>query len=80
MTSSVLRLTPRLRDPWLGRLQSPVVLFVHPWEFVDFRRAAIRLDCRFKTGAVAIECLREVITLFRDRQADFVTVESLAPA
>ena len=36
-TSSVLRLPSPLRNIYLNALSSPVVLFVHPWEFVDLR-------------------------------------------
>lgn len=67
MTSSVLRLPRAIRDPWLLRLASPVVLFVHPWEFVDLTREKLRLDCRFRTGDPALRALHEVITLFRER-------------
>lgn len=78
MTSSVLRLPPALRDPWLLRLQSPVVLFVHPWEFVDLTRERLRLDCRFRTGDPALRALRGVISLFRDRGARFSRLGALA--
>jgi peptidoglycan-N-acetylglucosamine deacetylase len=71
MTASVLRLPRAIRDPWLLSLASPVVLFVHPWEFVDLTRERLRLDCRFRTGKPAIAALREVVSLFRDRGARF---------
>jgi peptidoglycan/xylan/chitin deacetylase (PgdA/CDA1 family) len=71
MTSSVLRLPRAIRDPWLLSLASPVVLFVHPWEFVDLTRERLRLDCRFRTGDPALEALRQVVTLFRGRGARF---------
>lgn len=78
MTSSVLRLPPAIRDPWLLRLRSPVVLFVHPWEFVDLTRERLRLDCRFRTGEPALRALREVVSLFRDRGARFSRIGALA--
>jgi peptidoglycan-N-acetylglucosamine deacetylase len=78
MTSSVLRLPAVVRDPWLARLRDPVVLFVHPWEFVDLTRERLRWDCRFRTGDVALRCLREVIASFRNRGARFVTMRELA--
>jgi peptidoglycan/xylan/chitin deacetylase (PgdA/CDA1 family) len=78
MTSSVLRLPAVVRDPWLARLRDPVVLFVHPWEFVDLTRERLRLDCRFRTGDIALRCLRDVIASFRDRGARFVTMRELA--
>jgi peptidoglycan-N-acetylglucosamine deacetylase len=78
MTSSVLRLPAFVRDPWLARLRDPVVLFVHPWEFVDLRREPLRWDCRFRTGEAALRCLREVIRAFRSRGAQFMTMRELA--
>lgn len=77
MTSSVLRLPPAIRDPWLLALSDPVVLFVHPWEFVDLTRERLRLDCRFRTGLPALGDLRDVIRLFAARGARFVTMETL---
>lgn len=71
MTSSVLRLPRWIRDPWLLSLASPVVLFVHPWEFVDLTREHLRLDCRFRTGDPALRAIMEVIRLFRERGATF---------
>lgn len=78
MTSSVLRLPAWLRNPWLASLSSPVVLFVHPWEFVDLTRERLRLDCRFKTGDPAIRAVRDVVRLFRERGASFVRMDQLA--
>jgi peptidoglycan/xylan/chitin deacetylase (PgdA/CDA1 family) len=78
MTSSVLRLPRFIRDPWLLSLSDPVVLFVHPWEFVDLTHEKLRYDCRFRTGAFALQALREVIALFRDRDAEFLTIRELA--
>jgi peptidoglycan/xylan/chitin deacetylase (PgdA/CDA1 family) len=75
VTSSVLRLPPFIRDPWLKALKSPVVLFVHPWEFVDLTGSSIRLDCRFRTGDPALADFRSVIRLFRDCGAAFRRVE-----
>jgi peptidoglycan-N-acetylglucosamine deacetylase len=71
LTSSVLRLPAWIRNPWLGALESPVVLFVHPWEFVDFRRANIPLDCRFRTGRIALTCLKEIIHFYKKRNFQF---------
>lgn len=78
MTSSVLRLPRAIRDPWLLALSDPVVLFVHPWEFVDLTAENLRLDCRFRTGDVALRCLREVIALFQRRGDSFHTMGDLA--
>lgn len=80
VTSSVLRLPGALRDPWLRRLSDPVVLFVHPWEFVDLTRERLRWDCRFATGAPALEAVRRVLALFGDLGGSFVTVSELGVA
>lgn len=79
MTSSVLRLPAWIRDPWLLSLADPVVLFVHPWEFVNLTREELRYDCRFRTGDVAVQCLREVIRLFAARRAAFIPMRELMP-
>ncbi|MEP6731935.1 MAG: polysaccharide deacetylase family protein [bacterium] len=77
MTSSVLRLPRAIRNPWLLSLADPVVLFVHPWEFVDLTHENLRYDCRFRTGDFALRALREVIQLFRERDAQFLTIREL---
>ena len=77
MTSSVLRLPAWIRDPWLATFRDPVVLFVHPWEFVDLTHYDLRWDCRLRTGAVALRCLREVIQLYQARGATFVPMREL---
>jgi len=78
VTSSVLRLARPVRTVYLGALSDPVVLFVHPWEFVDLRREKLRLDCRFKTGDVALACVREVLESYARRGARFVRMRELA--
>jgi len=51
---------------------------VHPWEFVDLRREKLRWDCRFKTGDVALRCVREVLEGYSARGARFVRMRELA--
>jgi hypothetical protein len=80
VTSSVLRLPSWIRDPWLLALRSPIVLFVHPWEFVDLRRERLRLDCRFRTGDQALRDVRDVLSLFAARGASFTRMRDLTPA
>ena len=80
MTSSVLRLPRLIRRAYLGALSSPIVLFVHPWEFVDLRREKLRLDCRFKTGDTAVACVREVLTWYSERGSTFLRVRELGEA
>ncbi len=80
ITSSVLRLPHLIRNPWFARLASPVSLFVHPWEFVDFRSSNLRLDCRFRTGDAALEALRSTIRWYEARNAEFRLVREHAAA
>jgi Predicted xylanase/chitin deacetylase len=77
VTSSVLRLPAIARSAYLRALSSPVVLFVHPWEFVDLRHERLRFDCRFKTGDVALACVRAVLRGYTARGARFVTMREL---
>jgi len=77
ITSSALRLPAALRDAWLASLSSPVVLFVHPWEFVDLTRERVRLDCRFRTGDPALRAVVEVVAQFRARGATFFRMSEL---
>ena len=56
---------------------SPVVLFIHPWEVVDLRREKLPLDCRFRTGAVALECIADVLSGYRERDGRFVPMRDL---
>jgi peptidoglycan-N-acetylglucosamine deacetylase len=78
VTSSVLRLPRLLRETYLRALASPVVLFVHPWEFVDLRRERLRIDCRFRTGDVALACVRDVLQSFAARGARFRMMRELS--
>jgi peptidoglycan/xylan/chitin deacetylase (PgdA/CDA1 family) len=71
VTSSTLRWPARLRDPLLGSLREPAVLFVHPWEFVDMTREPLRIDNRFRTGDAARRCLQGAIRFFKGRDATF---------
>jgi peptidoglycan/xylan/chitin deacetylase (PgdA/CDA1 family) len=78
VTSSVLRLPNVVRSAYLAALSTPVVLFVHPWEFVDLTKEKLRLDCRFKTGDVALQCVRDVLQSYADRGAKFARMRDLA--
>ena len=79
VTSSVLRLPPFIRNRWLRRLPGPVVLFCHPWEYVDWRKTNLRLDCRFRTGDPALEDMAAVIALFKSLGARFRRMRELIP-
>lgn len=79
MTSSHLRFPEWIRRPYLNFLSSPVVLYVHPWEFVDLRNEKLRFDCRFKTGPIAADCLRSVLRHFKRQNARFLKMKDLNP-
>lgn len=79
VTSSVLRIPHLVRDRWFAMLNSPVTLFVHPWEFVDLTRTGIRYDCRFRTGQPALDRLRSTLRWFAARGFEFRLVHE-APA
>jgi peptidoglycan-N-acetylglucosamine deacetylase len=80
LTSSALRIPRLLREGYLRAVSSPVVLFVHPWEFVDLRREKLRFDCRFRTGDVAIDCVGDVLRGMQRRGARFRTMRQLGRA
>jgi peptidoglycan-N-acetylglucosamine deacetylase len=77
VTSSVLRLWPALRDPYLRAQRPPLVLFVHPWEFVDMTSQAIPWHCRMGTGEHALASLRETIRTLRARGGRFLGMDEL---
>ena len=78
LTSSALRIPKLLRETYLRLLSEPVVLFVHPWEFVDLRKERIRYDCRFRTGDTALACIDDVLGFMISRGAQFTTMRNLA--
>ncbi len=77
LTSSALRLPGPLRALLLAPLRTPVVLFVHPWELVDLRRAPIRWDCRAGTGDHALRSIRATLETLRARGASFHTISAV---
>ncbi|HMD61997.1 MAG TPA: polysaccharide deacetylase family protein [Opitutaceae bacterium] len=78
VTPSVLRLPRFIRNAWLRALKDPLVLFVHPWEFVDLRMEKIRFDCRFGTGAPALAALSETLAGLRAGGREFRRMGELA--
>ena len=77
-TSSVLRLPGWIRRPWLGTRPAPLLIFVHPWEAVDFRRSSLRWDCRFRTGPAALAAWRATLIDLRERGARFRRLDEIA--
>jgi peptidoglycan/xylan/chitin deacetylase (PgdA/CDA1 family) len=80
LTSSALRIPRLLREAYVRAVSEPVVLFVHPWEFVDLTREKLRYDCRFRTGDIAIECVGDVLQGMKHRGARFRTIQELGQA
>jgi peptidoglycan/xylan/chitin deacetylase (PgdA/CDA1 family) len=77
VTSSALRLPPALRDRYLGVQRPPLVLFVHPWEFVDLTAAPIPWHCRLGTGEPALASLRDTVQMLRARGGRFLRIDEL---
>ena len=78
MTSSALRLPRLVRNALLASLGSRLVLFAHPWELVDLRRAKIRWDCRAGTGEHAVRAVGGTLRDLRARGATFGTISAFA--
>ena len=77
LTSSALRIPKLFREAYVRSVSEPVVLFVHPWEFVDLTHEKLRYDCRFRTGDVAVACVRDVLRGMLGRGARFSTMREL---
>lgn len=77
VTSSFLRLPPKLFLPLLKHSKAPVV-FAHPWEFVDMSDMPIRPDCRFNTGEKALQNLKTLIHVLKAENYLFLTLEERA--
>ncbi len=73
-TSSLLRLP--LGSEIIRRLRSPIILFFHPWEFVEMSGERIRWDCKVNTGSRALENLESLIETLRNKHCQFCTVSS----
>ncbi|HMY57407.1 MAG TPA: polysaccharide deacetylase family protein [Pseudomonadota bacterium] len=65
ISPSPLRTPKPIRELICSLLESPAVLFFHPWEFVDMTKEPLRFDNRLRTGWPAVECLRQTIRYFR---------------
>jgi peptidoglycan-N-acetylglucosamine deacetylase len=72
-----VRFPAPLRNALLSRFRDPVVLFFHPWEFVDMTATPIPLDCRWPTGEPALTSLRDTIAWLKGRGATFRRMREL---
>ena len=77
MSPSPLRAPGPVRNFLCGRLESPAVLFFHPWEFVDLTREPLRFDIRVRTGDPALRSLRDTIRYFKRRNARFLRMRDV---
>lgn len=76
-TTSLLLRGPRfIRKIILRCLKDPVVIFFHPWEFVDFRQERLRFDCRYNTGHNTLAALREIIDYYKAKGALFLRLNN----
>jgi hypothetical protein len=80
VTSSALRLPARVRDTYLAVQRAPLVLFVHPWEFVDLTREPIPWHCRMGTGERALDALAGTLRTLGERGARFTRMDELPRA
>lgn len=80
VSSLTLRWPAVVRNALFSQLNEPVVLFCHPWEFVDLRRAPIRWDCRIRTGDEALAAARTTLRYFKERGASFGLMRDCAAA
>lgn len=71
VSSLTLRWPEPVRNALFRRLNEPVVLFCHPWEFVDLRAERLRWDCRIWTGERALAAVQSTIRHFKRRGASF---------
>lgn len=54
------------------RNKDTVMLFMHPWEFIDMSKRGIRFDRYFNTGDYALNGLRKWIHFFKQRDYRFL--------
>lgn len=75
ITSSILRLP--FATTVLSHI-SPLVIFVHPWEFIDMSQQPIRWDCKFNTGEKALNYLQLLIHQLKRAGYQFLSIAELA--
>ncbi len=80
VTSLTLRWPAVIRNLLFTQINDPVVLFCHPWEYVDLRRERLRWDCRVRTGDEALTSTRTAIRFFKSRGASFALMRDAAGA
>lgn len=79
LPSSCFRL-PRFLFMHKIRRQNTIMLFMHPWEFIDMSKRNIRFDRRLNTGEYAINNLKKWIRFFKKRQYQFLKCDEVIAA
>lgn len=74
---SVLRAPGPIRNALCRMLESPAVLFFHPWEFIDMTREKLRFDIKVRTGEPALRSLRDTIRYYKRRNASFLRISEV---
>lgn len=54
-----------------------LVLFMHPWEFIDMTKEKIPLDCKFNTGNYTYESLKAWIRFLKKNDYGFLKCQDL---
>jgi peptidoglycan/xylan/chitin deacetylase (PgdA/CDA1 family) len=80
VTSLTLRWPAPIRNLLFTQLNDPIVLFCHPWEFVDLRRERLRWDCRVRTGDEALASVQTALRFFKERGGSFALMRDAAAA
>ncbi len=73
VTSSFLRIPFFIQKPLFSFFPKPIVLFSHPWEYVEMK--GVRFDCRFSTGEKALENLSKILDYLEKRKYKIVKIE-----
>ncbi|MCX7124222.1 MAG: polysaccharide deacetylase family protein, partial [Gammaproteobacteria bacterium] len=55
-----------------------LVLYMHPWEFIDMSKTGIRFDCHINTGDQALKGLKKWILFLKIKNYQFVTIQTSA--
>lgn len=76
-TSLILRLNKPFRNVFLRCFKDPIVLMMHPWEFIDLRSEDLRFDCRFRTGDESLKALEETIDFYKSQNANFIKMQEM---
>lgn len=69
------RLPLFLSKLWIKNLDT-IVLFMHPWEFIDMSKTKIHFDSRFNTGDYALNGLKKWIVYLRTKNYQFTLMRN----